>query len=47
MICVAASNDPLIIPDSLLEIEIDKLRPLSTLTDDQVDLMFRYEINFF
>lgn len=45
MICVAATQDHLIIPDSLLQTEIQIVKPLSTLTDEQVDLMFQYEIN--
>lgn len=44
MICVVATKELLIIPDSLLENQIEVIRPASTLSDDQVDLMFEYEI---
>ena len=46
MICVVATKEPLIIPDSLLENQIKVVRPASTLSDDQVDLMFEYVMNY-
>jgi hypothetical protein len=47
LICVAASQEPLDIPDSLLETTIIPTKPTSTLADSHLDHLFRYKLILF